>query len=273
MAFIEPPLFSALNDEAKHYLDDNGFVAFASQFSSGSITAMRAKLIELAEKEVELGVGCLYENLPSQHGNIINPDSRCQRIWNILNKSELFHIMPLSSIHKDAMTHIFKRPTQHELYKISSFQANILKPGATQQKIHIDSPLPDPQPCWQVKANTITLLDAFTQFNGGTMVVPGSHKYLRKPTGTSHELGQLVSIIAPVGTTIVTLGGLWHASGSNKSENSRVVVLGSYCASYCIDIAFEEIHPIIDNHNIAFDQALRSMLSLDRPLKEGSVAF
>lgn len=171
------------------------------------------------------------------------------------------------------MRYIFNRPTVHELYKISSFQANILKPGALQQKVHIDSPLPDPQPCWQIKANTITLLDEFTRFNGGTMVIPGSHKYLRKPTGTSEELGQLVSIIAPVGTTIVTLGGLWHASGTNRSKQSRVVILGSYCASYCIDIAFEEMHPIVGNPKISFDPVLESMLSLNRPLKEGSVSF
>lgn len=273
MAFIEPPLFSAFNEEASIFLDGNGFVAYESQLSSDFIVATRARLIELAAKEAELGVACLYENLPSKNGNIINSLSRCQRVWNILNKSELFHALPLSSLHRDTMRYIFKRPTEHELYKISSFQANILKPGAPQQKIHIDSPLPDPQPSWQIKANTITLLDDFTQFNGGTMVVPGSHRYLRKPIGTSEELDQLVSIIAPVGTTIVTLGGLWHASGSNQSNHSRVVILGSYCASYCIDIAFEEIHPIVGNPDIVFDPVLESMLSLNRTPKEGSVVF
>jgi len=273
MKFIEPRLFSEFNNGAKAFLDENGFVVLENYISSTVLRAMRSTLLELAKKEVDAGVACLYENLPNTIGNRINSSSKCQRIWNILNKSKLFHQIPLSALHFDAMNYIFSRPTQHELYKISSFQANILRPGALQQKIHIDTPFPDPQPHWQVKANTITLLDEFTRTNGATMVVPGSHKYFRKPTGVNEDLEKLVSILAPIGSTIITLGGLWHASGTNSSNQSRIVVLGSYCASYCIDITFEEFHPLVRNQAIQFDPALACLLSLNRPLKEGSVSF
>ena len=92
-----------------------------------------------------------------------------------------FHNFPLCQNHVSALKRIFSRKTSHTLYSISSFQANILYPGAEKQKIHLDTPFPEPLPIWPIKINTINLLDDFTQFNGATMIAPRSHKLKIKP--------------------------------------------------------------------------------------------
>ncbi len=79
------------------------------------------------------------------------------------------------------MEWIFDRKTPHQKYFLSSFHANILGPGCPKQKLHIDTPVPEPLPDWPIKANSIWMLDDFTILNGATEVVPKSHKLKFKP--------------------------------------------------------------------------------------------
>ena len=64
------------------------------------------------------------------------------------------------------MKEIFQRKYDGDLYRLSSVQANILYPGAKAQKIHIDTPFPEPIPQWPAKANCIIMIDEFTEENG-----------------------------------------------------------------------------------------------------------
>ena len=50
---------------------------------------------------------------------------------------------------------------------------------------------------------------------------------------------------------IITHGALWHRSGENLSKESRVALLGSFAASYAMEIASEENHSkIIDKFTL-----------------------
>ena len=140
---------------------------------------VRRTVLSLAKKEEDSGDFCFYENLNYEEGNIASSKEKLQRVWNILNKSEIFHQFPLSAKHRNALNRIFSRPTSHQLYSISSYQANILYPGAEKQKIHIDTPVPEPIPIWPIKVNTVNLLDDFTETIGSTMLAPKSHRLQR----------------------------------------------------------------------------------------------
>lgn len=270
---LEPPVFSAYTPEAHDFFLTYGYVAVHSGCDDAGVADLRDRVVALAERENAAGEACFYENRPSECGNIRTDSKLLQRVWNILNKESAFHTIPLSALHEEAMTCIFQRPTNRPLYQISSFQANILHPGAAVQKIHIDTPVPEPLPDWPIKANTILLLDDFTTNNGATLVVPGSHKNKRKPRPGTADEDLLQTLLAPAGTTLITHGALWHASGRNNSSRSRIVILGSYAATYASEIAFEEHQQMIRNPDMAISPELAKLMGLTPEPKPGALVF
>ena len=139
------------------------------------------------------------------------------------------------------MNFIFDRKTNHQKFFLSSFQSTNVQSGANEQKLHIDTPVPDPLPQWEIKANSIWLLDDFTETNGSTEVIPGSHKYGRRPNiNSTEDHTGLEKIIAPAGSLVVFSGFLWHRAGKNSSSSSRRALLGSFASSAFREISSEE---------------------------------
>lgn len=218
----------AISKEAIDYFNEFGFVVVRGVLTDDICLEVANIIDEIAAKEREAGQAHEYgESL--------------QRVWNLLNKHRIFHRLILSEYICSWMNHLFDRPTHHRKFFLSSFQANILDPGASKQKIHIDTPIPDPHPPYIIKANSIWMIDDFTNENGATQVVPRSHLLRRRPTtDEAIDHPDLVTVIAPRGSVLITHGALWHRSGSNLSSTKRRVLLGSFAASYAREIASEE---------------------------------
>ena len=69
-------------------------------------------------------------------------------------------------------------------------------------------------------ANVMYLISDNSPENGGTRLIPGSHKWplLDYKTANSEEIQKkAVSLTAPRGTAIVWEGRLWHGNGLNRS--------------------------------------------------------
>ena len=73
--------------------------------------------------------------------------------------------------------------------------------------------------------NSIWLLDDFTEENGATRVVPGSH---RRTVRVGDELPdplaphpEQVTLTAPAGTVIVFNSHLWHGGTRNNTDRPR----------------------------------------------------
>jgi ectoine hydroxylase-related dioxygenase (phytanoyl-CoA dioxygenase family) len=76
-----------------------------------------------------------------------------------------------------------------------------------------------------VHAAFIAAIDAFSESNGATVVVPGSHRW-----GDRIPLPEeAVSCSMPAGSAVFFLGSLWHGGGHNRSDASRLAVTGQYC--------------------------------------------
>lgn len=218
-----------LNFEAYDCLVNNGYVVLTGFLSPQEVWQVRKVVDFLCEHELAHAKAHCYGD-------------HLQRVWNLLNKHYIFHDLLLSPQIDLWMNRIFARETSHRKYFLSSFQANILKAGARAQILHIDTPFPDPVPYHTLKANTIWLLDDFTVNNGATEVIPGSHRRNFRPprTPTPDLERELVKVIAPIGSLLITHGSLWHRSGHNQSMDSRSVLLGSFAASYLREIACED---------------------------------
>ena len=170
------------------------------------------------------------------------------------------------------MEWIFDRKTIHQKYFLSSFHANILAPGCSKQKLHIDTPVPEPLPDWPIKANSIWMLDDFNTHNGATEVVPKSHKFKFKPKKKDNLFKKTIKCTGSAGSVIITHGALWHRSGENLSRENRVALLGSFAASFAMEIALEENHHlVIDNYTInKATPFLKKILGIAHGLKKGS---
>jgi len=96
-----------------------------------------------------------------------------------------------------------------------------------QQGLHTDWIAPAP-PDRQLLANAFFILDSMDEDNGGTRIVPGSHRWARLPNKelaqplARHPQQQIVS--ANAGDLFIFSAHLWHSGTLNRSGRRRRVV-------------------------------------------------
>ena len=213
--------------------NEKGLIILKNILNEKEVRIIKEKVKKIAENEKKRSLACLYS--PTYDEKITG-----QRVWNLINKDEIFREIIVNNDILDIMEKIFDRETVHQKFYLSSFQAHIVLPGSGAQKLHIDTPVPEPLPKWPIKANSIWALNDFMELNGTTEYVEGSHKYTQKPCNGDESKYLLKKAIAPKGSVIITHGALWHRSGENRTSKSRIALLGSFAASYAREIANEE---------------------------------
>jgi ectoine hydroxylase-related dioxygenase (phytanoyl-CoA dioxygenase family) len=114
---------------------------------------------------------------------------------------------------------------------ISSLSSITILPGETAQPIHADDQLlPIPKPHVPTVCNSMWALTDFTEANGATRLVPGSHRYDHSPDyGAPYDS---IAAEMPRGSVLVWHGSLWHGGGSNTTDSPRVGIAMNYCAGF-----------------------------------------
>lgn len=79
--------------------------------------------------------------------------------------------------------------------------------------------------------NTFFAIDAFTENNGATWVVPGSHQQAARPDDDTIAR-KAVPIECPAGSMIVFDSTLWHAAGANTSGKDRYAINHQFTRSF-----------------------------------------
>lgn len=114
---------------------------------------------------------------------------------------------------------------------LSSLCTLTLGPGQQEQPLHEDTQLlPVPRPRAPLAVNAIWALSDFTEANGATRVVPGSHKY-----GDSPKYGSDAPTVAatmPAGSIMLFDSALWHKGGANTSKERRYALSCYYCVGW-----------------------------------------
>ncbi len=114
---------------------------------------------------------------------------------------------------------------------ISSLSSIAIDPGESAQPIHADDqlmPLPKPHP--PTVCNSMWALTDFTEDNGATRIIPGSHRADHSPEyGASFD-----SVPAEMakGSVLVWHGSLWHGGGANRTDRRRMGLAMNYCAGW-----------------------------------------
>ena len=113
---------------------------------------------------------------------------------------------------------------------ISSLSSIAIDPGETEQPIHADDMvIPLEKPHAPLVCNSMWALTDFTEANGATRLVPGSH------LGPNPEYGGAYQTIAaemPRGSVLIWDGALWHGGGANRTAERRTGVAMNYCAGF-----------------------------------------
>ncbi len=253
-----------VSGHVKKCFDNDGYFIWKNFISLEQAAKLRSLVVDMAKFEQKVGNNYTYP---------FDPSGLTQRVWNLTNKSSEFRsLLEIDALY-EFMNYVFRRPTHHQLFHLSSFQANILYPGAIRQKLHVDTPFPEPLPPWPAKANSIWLLDEFNETNGATEVVNGSHKNSHKPTKEHDQAIKFSKAIAPKGSVLFTHGNLWHRAGPNNSSQPRIALLCSFAASYMKEIASEEDQSLIISDSVK-DRAsdrLQAILGVGHGLKDGAL--
>ena len=148
------------------------------------------------------------------------------RIYNLLASGKVYEAIP---VHDNVLPIV--EGVLDSGCLVSSLSSIAIEPGEVPQPIHADDQLiPLPRPHVPIVCNTMWALTDFTEKNGATRLVPGSHTSERTP-----DLGETIETGAAVmrrGSVLVYNGSLWHGGGANESGERRLGIAMNYCAGW-----------------------------------------
>jgi len=203
----------ALADHLKQ-IEEQGYTILEDAFPEQLADELNESLLTL-EEQLQVKPGA---NAFEGHQTI--------RIYNLLAHQDVFQQVPVYP----GLLPIIEGVLDPGVL-ISSLSSIAIDPGEQAQPLHADDTLiglPRPHPA--LVCNSMWALTDFTEENGATRIVPGSHKWIEKPEyGAEYD-----SIPAEMkkGSLLVWNGSLWHGGGANKSSKRRVGVAMNYCAGY-----------------------------------------
>ena len=114
---------------------------------------------------------------------------------------------------------------------ISSLSSISIDPGETAQPIHADDQLiPLAKPHVPTVCNTMWALTDFTEENGATRIMPGTH--LAEDNPDYFGTYDTTPAVMRRGSVLVWHGSLWHGGGANRSDQRRVGIAMNYCAGF-----------------------------------------
>lgn len=117
-------------------------------------------------------------------------------------------------------------------YQLHLTQVIAIGPGETPQDVHRDQwafdffPFPKG---YEVQCNTIWALTDFTEENGATRVIPGSHRHDDK---IRYRFEDTEPAEMEAGSVLFYTGSLYHGGGPNRTEQVRIGVNITYVVGF-----------------------------------------
>jgi ectoine hydroxylase-related dioxygenase (phytanoyl-CoA dioxygenase family) len=216
-------------------LDGFDLAAHEAALDRDGYTILRDLLApeDLAEVRRVLG---LY--LGSRAGRNNFEGYRTERVYTLVARARVFWKIALDP-------RVMALCARHLLpsFLLTASQAIQIGPGETPQPFHADDlfyTVPRPRP--MVSLSTIVAVDAFTAENGGTEIVPGSHRWsdaelgdffgeimAESPRGQERLAALAHPVEMPAGAGVVFAGTLVHRGGANRSDAPRCAFSNQYC--------------------------------------------
>jgi len=148
------------------------------------------------------------------------------RVYNLLALGEMYEQIPVHPVVLSLMHHMLGQACL-----VSSLSAITIHPGEVAQPIHADDQvIPIPKPHAPVTANSMWAITDFTEANGATRIIPGTHRAASSPVYGQHYDSVCAEMTR--GSILVWDGGLWHGGGANTTDAKRRGVAMNYCSGF-----------------------------------------
>ena len=227
----------------KYQLDQFGYCIIQNALDDSTLGLLQSRLLEQAEVERQL----------HNHKNPANLDPVNQWVGMLLNKGDIFMRLLEHELCMGLLEYMLGRD-----FLVSCVDAQIQHPGAIDMPLHTDQwwmprPVTSPQvrnqpadyargqdgstdparPADAIynigEANIMWFVTDFTEHNGATRIVPGSHVSGRQPDPAIPHPVNTVAATGPAGTAIAFDGRIWHAGGANSTRQSRYGITTAGC--------------------------------------------
>ena len=195
-------------------LREDGYTIVEGAIGGALLAELTAALADVEERE-QIG-----------HAATRFEGRRTVRIYNLLARHRAFEKIPVHA----PILEIAEAVLDPEL-QLSSLSAICIDEGQEAQPIHADTqliPLPRPHPAISVDA--MWALTDFSEANGATRLIPGSHRFDHNPDyGKPYD-----SIVCemPAGSVLMWDSALWHGGGAHLGGARRDGIACYYCAGW-----------------------------------------
>lgn len=200
-----------------------GYVVIPDLLSFKKVTEARNLILEIAERE-------------KKDGRLVIQGKK-ERLYGLIYKGDVFTKL----IENKLIIAVIEAIIGEDIV-LGGFSAHILHPGAKRMGIHVDYPywaMASPFPKHPIlELQVIWMMEDFRADNGAPLFVAGTQNLATKPDAKKFEQ-MAQKITGTAGTAIISHGLCWHDTSENKSDRSRVSLLGNYTPQY--------VHPLENN--------------------------
>jgi ectoine hydroxylase-related dioxygenase (phytanoyl-CoA dioxygenase family) len=148
------------------------------------------------------------------------------RIYNLLARGPVFTSIPIHATILPVVEGVLDNGCL-----VSSVSSIAIGPGEKAQPIHADDQaMPLAKPHVPTVCNTMWALTDFTEENGATRLIPGSHLADHSPSYGQHY--DSIPAEMAKGSVLIWHGSLWHGGGANRTDARRYGIAMNYCAGW-----------------------------------------
>ncbi|HVH89406.1 MAG TPA: phytanoyl-CoA dioxygenase family protein [Terriglobales bacterium] len=195
-------------DAHKTEVAELGYTVLQDYMGRPMLDRMRARVDELFAIEGD------------KAGSEFRTEENARRLANLVDKGEVFRE---AIVQKEVLQLVAS--VLGEEFKLGSLNVRSSNPeSGSAQPLHVDMGLlPDAR--GYSTCNCVWMLDDFTVENGALRVIPGSHRWGKKPQDVLSDIyakhPQEVLITGPAGTVVVMNAHAWHGGTANRTKRER----------------------------------------------------
>jgi ectoine hydroxylase-related dioxygenase (phytanoyl-CoA dioxygenase family) len=213
----KPTALFDVDDHARR-MREQGYTVVEGVLDAAGLAAFRA---------------ALAPHLGSHSGRNDFEGFETERVYTLVARHKVFEDLAVEP-RLMALLERFLQPS----FLLSATHAINMRPGETAQSIHFDDSFYRlPRPRAAIGYSVIGAIDAFTQANGATEVIPGSHLWgdeeiTRRRADPKALESMLVPMEIPAGACLVFAGTLLHRGGANRTDKPRLAFTNQYCEGW-----------------------------------------